>query len=138
MPKQSGQSLIEVLVALSIAAVVVIALVVLVLSGLKNAQFAQSQVKSTKYAQEAIDQVKTIRDRNGGVLINNYGCMPGPCTFSNLWGIQLTNEVSPCLTSVGCYFNLTGSGTALSEVSPAVNQGYIDLGGGLSRQIFIS
>lgn len=147
--QQSGQSLIEVLVALSITAIVLGGLVIAVLVSLKNAQFAQNQAKATKYAQEAIDQVKTIRDRDLAVtFISNKGsacqssCSFGiNCYFSDLWSCQLsTSATSPCTVSppgeTGCYFNLTDT-PALNEPDLPI---YIDqsIGNGLTRKIQIT
>ncbi len=142
----SGQSLVEVLVALTVAALVILALVVVSLMGLKNAQFAQNQAKVTKYAQEAIDQVRAIRDRNGNVTfqnnLSNPACTPcsgNTCAFSGLWSCQLTKSSgSPCTLSPGngCYLVLSADGTSLSEPS-SLNNANQNLGDGFSRQVIL-
>lgn len=109
--RQNGQSLIEVLVALSVAILVLGALVILVLTSLKNAQFAQNQAKATKYAQETMEKIKSLKDRDE--LINLTGqpnitfktfltgtsCSSSPCCFNFISG-QLT-QVSYSI-STGC------------------------------------
>lgn len=107
----SGQSLVEILIALAVTAVVILALVVISLMGLKNAQFAQNQAKVTKYAQEAIDQIKTIRDRNG--TVNFRYSTNTTSTFSDLWARNLNNDCSG-----SCYFNLS------SDPSPVLSGNY--------------
>lgn len=134
---QKGQSLVEVLVALSIAALVVIALVILVLSGLKNAQFAQSQTKATKLAQEGIEKVKVVRDRNGVINVTsstNWGC--SACNFDKVWSYQLSNA-TPCATrpsgiTTNCYFKIDSDGQSLREAANEV------LADGFTRQIIFT
>lgn len=76
MKNDSGQTLIEVVVALSIAIVVLGALVVAIVNGVRNAKFAQNQAIATKYAQDTVEELRAIRDRNlsNSVIsgINNY------------------------------------------------------------------
>lgn len=156
--KESGQSLVEVLVALTIATLVVVTLIIVVLAGLKNSQFAQNQSRATKYAQEAMEKIKTIRDRNGTVQLNDQGLWgtkcatqcystDGICHFSDLWSCDLSSSFTPCTSSPqqpedlhGCYFDLelTGNDPKLVELpgtadnsSPVVN-----LEDGLTREIY--
>lgn len=127
--KEVGQSLIEVLVVLAVATVVMVALVIVIVVGLKNAQFAQSQAQATKYAQEAIEQVKAIRDRNGRV---NF--VPEKTEFRDLWEIYMAGE-SSCADALGspagCYFTL-GAGPSLDVTTYGSSQ---NIGEGFLRQI---
>lgn len=133
--RQAGQSLIEVLVALVVAAMMITALMVTVLNGMKNAQFAQSQSRATQYAQEALDKVKTIRDRNGTVIFDykdGLGVAHTTTNFTNLWGIRMTAQ-DGCSGNVppSCYFTLDSNSLALNQDS---GQGE-NLGNGLVRKI---
>lgn len=124
--ESSGQSLVEVLIALAVTALVILALVVISLMGLKNAQFAQNQVKVTKYAQEAIDQIKSIRNRNGTV---NFTFSSGTTVvFSDLWNRGMSADCGG-----PCYLRLN-SGTSLSGAfnDPSVID---NIGDGFLRQI---
>jgi hypothetical protein len=56
-----GQTLLEVLIGLSVATLVIGAISVLVLSGLNNSQFVKNQGQATQYAQEGMDIVRGIR-----------------------------------------------------------------------------
>lgn len=88
--KQAGQSLIEVLIALTVTIVMIVALIAFVLTGLKNAQLAQNQSKATKYAQEALEKIKAIRDRNGQVVFA-YSTLA--CTWSGcIRGVDASND----------------------------------------------
>ena len=120
MQKQAGQSLIEVLIALTVTVIMMVALITFVLSGLKNAQFAQNQSKATKLAQETMEQIKTIRDRDGdkGVYFT-YSTEANPAEkFSDLWKINMS-MVGTCIKiddSAGpCYFKLEGLPVKLAE-----------------------
>ncbi|MBI4037373.1 type II secretion system protein [Candidatus Daviesbacteria bacterium] len=159
MSKQSGQSLIEVLVGLSIAAVVLGGLLISIMVSLKNAQFAQNQARATKYAQEAIDQIRAIKERNSTVtfaaVVVGSSCQGATacngntsCKFKHLWfcSLPLTEGASsfksPCTVKPlggvsGCYFNLSADGLNLNEPNSPdlVNQ---SLSGGFSRQILLS
>ncbi len=124
MEKQSGQSLIEVLVALTVVVIMIVALIAFILSGLKNAQFAQNQSKATKLAQETMDQIKNIRDRNGDVF---YGFSQ---KFSVLWGVNMSTV----------YFNLeqpANSPPSLAQITDLSRKDVNLTGGneGFKRQI---
>lgn len=135
MPRESGQSLIEVVITLTITVVVLGALVITVLTSMRNAQFAQNQARATKYAQEAIDQIRSIRDRNGLITFastsNPTCCIPLPlpnpaksCRFSNpvdtasVWRCNLS-PTDPCTVNGGssrCYLKISDTKVSLNEV----------------------
>lgn len=131
--KQSGQSLVEVLVVLTLAIIIMVALVIVILTGLKNSQLAQSQTKATKYAQDAIEQITTLRDRDSTLKLT--GVEPDP-KFSYLYTLDFA-LVNTCI-SAKCYFKLGSDLTpSLQQIS---NFELIDhdLGdGGLVRQIYL-
>lgn len=64
MTVRSGQTLIEVLIALAVIAVVISAVTVIVTSALNNAQFSTKQNLATKFAQEGAELVRSLRDNN--------------------------------------------------------------------------
>jgi len=61
---QSGQTLMEVLVALGIIAVVATALSGVVITSMGNARFSKDQSLATQYAQEGMETVRSLRDSN--------------------------------------------------------------------------
>lgn len=79
-----GQTLIEVLIALSIAVVIVAAVAVSVLSALNNAQFTKNQNMATQYAQEGMEIVRNLRNSDW----NN---------FKNLSGLYCLDKNNPTL-----------------------------------------
>jgi prepilin-type N-terminal cleavage/methylation domain-containing protein len=59
-----GQTLIEVLVALGIIAVVATALSAVVVTSMGNARFSQDQNMATQYSQEGLEIMRQIRDND--------------------------------------------------------------------------
>lgn len=66
---QQGQALLELTIATGLALMVVTALTITTIIGLRNSQFAQNQLQATKLAQEGLEIVRTIRDRDYTVCL---------------------------------------------------------------------
>ncbi len=94
-----GQTLLELVVVISVVVIVVGALVFATIASIRNASFAQNQLQATKLAQEGLEKVRSLRDRDGPL---DYAIDPSTRTtkFSDLWGITFT-----CPNN--CYFFLT-------------------------------
>ncbi len=107
-----GQSLLELVIALSFLIVIVTVITVSTANGLKNSQFSKNQVQATKIAQEGIERVRTIRDRNYSVC----GVNSAPTTlkkFSNMWSESCAG--ANCLYTFKAGGNLC-QGVAVSDV----------------------
>lgn len=81
--KQAGQTIIEVLVALSTVVVIVSAITIAVLSSLNNAQFSKNQNSATQYAQEGMEIMRKVRDTDYQAfydLAESYYCLPQGAT----------------------------------------------------------
>lgn len=93
--KQSGQTLLEALVALTTAVIIISAMTVIVISSLNNAQFSKNQNNATQYAQQGIEILKnqsqsdwpTFAANNGNYCLSKdsttltpkgTGCSPTP------------------------------------------------------------
>ncbi|MDD2823304.1 MAG: prepilin-type N-terminal cleavage/methylation domain-containing protein [Candidatus Daviesbacteria bacterium] len=129
--KQSGQSLIEVLVVGVVSAIMIIALIAIILNSLKNAQFAQNQTQATKYAQDTIDRIRILRDNNKESTINDDGTY---YCFNKLWG----GVGDPLYCGAGgyCYYSLNNTGTVLNKVTLASS--VVSLTGSFLRQIKVT
>lgn len=57
-----GQSLFEVVVALAISAIIIVSLVALVSSAIRNATFSKNKTLAARYAQEATEWLRGQRD----------------------------------------------------------------------------
>ncbi len=94
-----GQSLLEITITLGLAAVVVTGLVITTLNGLKNSQFSKNQAQATKFAQEGLEQVKTIKERNYTICID-----PSHSSWNMVWNYNFGKLAGNC--SGTCYFVL--------------------------------
>src|SRR5689334_4691422 len=86
---QKGQTLLELVVLVAIVVVVVSSLVFANILTSRNSQFSKNQSQATKLAQEALEKVRTLRDRDGTINTLNLA-YPGRATppinkFSELW-----------------------------------------------------
>lgn len=94
MRSDAGSSLIEVTIATTVGILVVSALTFATIFSLRNANFAKNSAQATKLAQEGIEKIRTLRDRNGAV---NYAGSPGASEFDQLWQISFN-------CNANCYF----------------------------------
>jgi hypothetical protein len=111
---QQGQTLLEVAMALGIALIIISALTIVTLEGLKNSQFSQNQTQATQLAQEGLEKVKSMRDRDYSINVGGasyawstyfqspaYPSAPGACGTS----------ASGCKFSLGVFSGTIGSGS---------------------------
>lgn len=133
---EKGQSLIEVLVVGIVSAIMILALIMIILNSLKNAQFAQNQTQATKLAQDTIDKIRILRDKNSSLAISGTYC------FNAIWPTVTTDPLY-CGTNKYCYFK-SPSDTSIDFVGtdfyPPGTPTLVteDLPGGFSRQIRVS
>lgn len=107
MRGEKGQTLLELVVAIAVAILVLGSLVFATITSLRNAQLAKNQAQATKLAQEGLETVRSLRDRNGLVS----GTNPPATNFNDLWSFSFD-----CSVSVNnCHF-IINSGT-LKEVN---------------------
>lgn len=65
---EKGQSMFEVIFAIGIAAIVLVALVSVSTASLRNSTFANANSQASKLAQECIEHVRELRDTNWATL----------------------------------------------------------------------
>ncbi len=90
----AGQTVIELLVALSAAVIIITGVTVTVISTLSNAQYSKNEVLATKYSQEGLEIVRQIRDSDYSTFsrLNGTFCLikgatslsAGTCTSPNV------------------------------------------------------
>lgn len=104
---EKGQTLIEVLVALTAAVAVIYAIATAVISALNNAQFSKSQGVATQYAQEGIEIMRQIRDSDwtrfssyNQTDTNNYYCLDKNSKDISLKGSTCTPNVDSFVREV--------------------------------------
>lgn len=107
MKGEAGQSLIEVMVAVTVGILVVSALTFATIFSLRNASLAKSSAQATKLAQEGLERVRTGRDRS--IAITGNFQLAGQSVSSwddpDLWANSISSSCTP-----NCYFNVDSSG----------------------------
>ena len=90
MNSRRGQSLIEALAAIAVTMLVVTSLVGLGVSAIRSATVSRNRALAVAYAQEAMEAIRSIRDRGYGELSacsgtrklfwsgSRWECQPGP------------------------------------------------------------
>lgn len=95
---KTGQSLIEVLLALTVAAVILGAIVTAVISSLSNAQFAKNQNLASQFASQGMELIKQIRDTEDQLTEPRLDDKAGQYCFGE--DAKLTDAAS-CSQNVG-------------------------------------
>ncbi len=119
-----GQTLIEMIVVISVGVLVVGGLVFATINSLRNANFAKNQAQVTKLAQEGIERVRSIRDQNGVAVFNHGGGQTS--TFSQLYSVLMVSTCNPCK------FNLNSAQNSLNSTSNP------EIVGNFTRQVQIT
>ncbi|OGH13427.1 MAG: hypothetical protein A3H50_00095 [Candidatus Levybacteria bacterium RIFCSPLOWO2_02_FULL_37_10] len=120
--KESGQTLLEALIALSTAVIIISAMTVMVLSSLNNAQFSKNQNQATQYAQQGIEVLKNTSQsdwtafavNNGSYCLSqdsttliqtpvSPGCAQSPYIINNLFvrDVVISQYLAGDITTIG-------------------------------------
>lgn len=88
MRNESGQTLIEVLAALTAAVVIIAAIVSASLNALTNSEFTRDQNTATQYTQQGLELMRDMRNQNiasfsASYLPDGTYCLASSCTFLN-------------------------------------------------------
>ena len=122
-----GETLIEVLIALSAAVIVITAVSVLTISSLSNTQFVRDQDQASKYAQEGIELLRGIRNSsyvgyrsyNGTYCLAKDDTTLGPavaaCQTPNIDGLFIRSVT--ITQNGGCGVNLASTVVTVSWTS---------------------
>jgi type II secretory pathway pseudopilin PulG len=81
---EKGQSLFEVVVAVGISAMILIAVASLAAGSVRNSSFSRNNAQATKFAQEEIEWLRGQRDAGWDGFIGNIAS--GGCFGSFSWG----------------------------------------------------
>lgn len=128
---QRGQSLIEVIIAVTVGVLVLTALTFATIFSLRNASFSKNSAQATKLAQEGIERVRAGRDRNSSITItssavtswngsSSSSCSGAPSVKSDsFWCYQITGPLlcnNPG-TGAQCYFTVNSTTGALTYIN---------------------
>ena len=103
MRQNNGQSMFEVVVAVGMSAIVLIAVASLAAGSVRNSSYTSNNSQATKYAQEQIEWLRGQRDADWSAFIGNIDS--GGCNGALSWGGSCT--ISSTFTrsvSFTCYF----------------------------------
>jgi Tfp pilus assembly protein PilW len=110
MSNEKGQTLIEVLVGLAAGVIVIGAITIVTINALNNAQFSENQNLATEYAQQAMENMRNMRDTDYGnfSLLSGAYCMGKVCTNLNNTNLSVNPNDSYCCTAPvsGCGQNV--------------------------------
>lgn len=142
---EQGQSLLEVTIMLGMVVVIITAVTITTVVGIKNSQFSKNQLQATKLAQEGIEKVRIIRDRDF-TICTNASDLSTCQLWSVRWGVGFGNKPG-CFTSNTCRFAIVANNAPFSNCSVAINQTILyclivtgvgeTVAGNFNRQIFI-
>lgn len=111
MPKSGsllilGQSLFEVIVAVGMVAIILMGIVSLAASSVRNSSFSRNNTLATKYAQEEIEWLREQRDTSWTDFLDSINT--GSCSGSFSWGsgCQIDNLFVRNATFVCSYFDV--------------------------------
>lgn len=131
LKNQSAQSLLELIIVLAIAIIVIGALAIVTITSLRNANLSKNQLQATKYAQEGMERVRSIRNRDGRVVFDDGSGTPTE-KFSDLWRVKMRHECGgSCNSKLDSFINNLDS---LVQTST----GFESLEGGFERSVQIT
>ncbi len=84
MRNQKGQSLFEVVMALAIATIIIVAMVALAASAIRNTNYSKNKTLATRYSQEATEWLRGERDANFDTFFTR-AAIPLYCLKSLSW-----------------------------------------------------
>ena len=107
--KNSGFTLVETLVALSIFSVTLVIVMGLLGKGVSDINYAKRKITAEYLAQEGIEYVRSIRD----TFILSDGGTQGWTNFNN----KLRAQTAGCNSGEGCYFNSDDTFSLISDIT---------------------
>lgn len=115
----SGQTLLEVIVVITVGIIIVGVLVFTTIFSLRNANSAKTNAQATKLATEGLETVRISRDRSGTIT----GFPPGSWVDANFWSTNIS--ASTCIPPQNCYFKISSGGLLSlgSFENPPLTQG---------------
>ncbi len=112
---QSGYSLVEVLIAITILLLAIAGPLTIASKGLQAAYFAREQLTAFMLAQEGVEIITAIRNEHA---IEEFAAGP---PFGNMWDWVSDTDISDCFDPEGCNIVLDNSNLTsnITECDPA-------------------
>lgn len=122
--KQSGQSLVESIIAMGIIITTLVALMSAVTYALNNAQFARNKALATKYTQESVEWLRGQRDSSWNTFVSfssaggSTYCLNGDLhTQSTMPGIAKSCTASPIDAPIDDQYDIFNREVTLTTAS---------------------
>lgn len=106
MKNFKGQSLMELVIGIGLVAIVVSAISILVISSLRNSQFSEKQLLANNIASQNLEKVRTIKNSNFGVCLQNQGPSAVPPTNCSKWEDLWAVDLGTAISCAGCTFEI--------------------------------
>ncbi len=110
-----GQSLFEVVTALGVVTVIIVALVALASSSIHNSNFSKDKALATRYSQEATEWLRGERDTNWDIFaakaLTSTWCLPSLSWISASVGTCDNEFIPNTLFQREIYFNIIDAKT---------------------------
>lgn len=85
MHSEGGQSLFEIIMALAIATLIIVAIVALAATSIRNTTFSKNKTLATRYSQEAVEWLRGERDADWETFFDIRAANPLYCLKSLTW-----------------------------------------------------
>lgn len=135
--REAGQTLVELLVVIAVGVMIISALVFATISSIRNAELAKNQTQATKWGQDGIERLLSLRDRNGAVSYSYENASGNLATISNFKQIWPLSFACPP-ANTNCYFNLSSNSSGEVELRSSAETKYEELEGSFFRQVRLS
>lgn len=101
-----GQSLFELVVAIAISALIIVAIVSLTTNSIQNSNFSKNKARAATFAQQAMEWLRGQRDSNVDMFFNTYATVSAYCLQDLVWTHPANNPATDCTTKInGTIFN---------------------------------
>ena len=121
----SGQSLVEMMVAVAVVSMVLVGLISAITFSLANAQFSRNKTLATKYSQEAIEWLRNERDKLGWAGTNGFYNKAGD------------NSTTYCLNSLTSWPAAGGCAGTVIANTIFTRDVFVDGNGGAQDQVSV-
>jgi Tfp pilus assembly protein PilV len=100
---ERGQSLFEVVVAVAITALIIVAIVSLAVNSIQNSNYSRNKTSSSTYSQQATEWLRGQRDIDPGDFFGTYATVLAPsgyCLPTLAWTPSVADAVHGCTAKI--------------------------------------
>lgn len=128
-----GQTLMELVVGVSLISVVVGAIAVVTTYSLRNSQFSKNQATATKLAQEKLEIVRTIKSSNYGICLSGQQ-LTACSSWEDVWSHSFGSGEEYLIPANGCTVAGVTKPYCIQYKGPVSTW---DLGNGFSGEVIV-